>query len=201
MENGPGPGNDAGSDSGRVSAAVRPSLAELAGLFLRVTSTTFGSGGATVIFLGRELRSRRWLEDWKVELYMTIARVLPGTNVMAFVASTSHAISGWPGAVACLLAASVPASLAIIALALGWERWNGTTVGGAFINGAMSSIVGIITGSAWLLAASKFEGRKRLRTVLFVAGGAVLSRYMQPLAVMGLAAVAGFFWAAGDESR
>lgn len=176
------------------SGVSKPSLAELAGLFFRVGNTTFGSGATTIALISDEMNRREWLPRWRTDLLLTIARVVPGTNLLAFVASTGHAVQGWRGATAALLALSVPASCGMILLTLGYQHWSGTRFGDAFITAAMSAIVGVIAGGGWLLAHPRFQRDSRLRTVLMVAGAALLSQYLSPLVILVLAGIAGYFW-------
>src|SRR5688500_6405026 len=130
---------------------ARPSLRALAALYFRVGNQTFGSGSTTVVLLSRELAERKWLLPLQCDLLFALARVVPGTNVLAFSAATAHAVRGWRGATAALLAYTVPASLLVVLLTLVYQRWHSHPLGGAAILAAMSAIVGIVAGGAWLL--------------------------------------------------
>lgn len=173
---------------------ARPSLGAIAALFFRIGNKTFGSGNTTMVLLGREMTERRWLERWQFDLYYTLARVVPGTNVLAFVASAAHAVRGWQGAVAAMAALSIPASGVIILLTLVYQRWHAHPIGGAFITAAMSAIVGIIAGASWLMAWPQFRRGNRVRTAALVLGGLLFSFWLPPLTVLVLAATVGWFW-------
>ncbi|MBC7927306.1 MAG: chromate transporter [Bryobacteraceae bacterium] len=176
------------------SGVNKPGLIELAELFFRIGNTTFGSGATTIVLISEEMNRREWLPRWRTDLLFTLARVVPGTNLLAFVASTGHVLQGWRGATAALLALSVPASCGMLLLTLGYQHWNGTRFGDAFITAAMSAIVGVIVGGGWLLAYPRFQRSSRLRTILMVVGAALLSRYLSPLVILLLAGVTGYFW-------
>jgi chromate transporter len=180
---------------------ARPSLRALAALFFKIGNKTFGSGNTTMVLLGREMIERRWLEQWQFDLYYTLARVVPGTNVLAFVASAAHAVRGWPGTIAAMAALSIPASSVIILLTLGYQRWHEHPVGGAFITAAMSAIVGIIAGASWLMAWPQFRRGRRARTAGLVLGGVVFSFWLTPLKVLVLAAAIGWFWRGTEEGE
>jgi chromate transporter len=180
-------------------AVERPSVRELAWLFFRIGNTTFGSGSTIMVLLRREVTERRWVPEWQANLLFALSRVVPGTNVLAFVASVAHAARGWTGAVASLLAVSVPASFVIVGLTLAYQRWNETPRGGAFISGAMCSIVGVIFAASWLLAAPKVKRGTALRTLTLVLGGAALTLVFQPLTILAIAAAVGAFWPSSDE--
>jgi chromate transporter len=177
---------------------ARPSLGALAALFFRVGNKTFGSGNTTMVLLGREMIERHWLDSWQFDLYYTLARVVPGTNVLAFVASAAYAVRGWAGTLAAMAALSIPASGVIILLTLGYQRWHDHLIGGAFITAAMSAIVGIIAGASWLMAWPQFRHGNRVRTAALVLGGLALSFWLAPLTVLLLAAAVGWFW--GDTT-
>lgn len=172
----------------------RPSLSALASLYFRIGNSTFGSGTTTVVLLSREMTERHWLESWQCDSMYTLARVVPGTNVLAFVAASAYAIRGWVGAIVSLLALSIPASCVIVALTLGYERFHSHPLGQPAISTAMAAIVGIIVGAAWLLAWPKFRPGGRVRTVTLVVAALVLSIWLSPLTILGLAAATGYFW-------
>lgn len=179
----------------------RPSLRELAWLFFRIGNTTFGSGSTIIVLLKREVTEREWIPEWHADLLFALARVVPGTNVLAFVAATAHAVRGWTGAVLSLLALSIPASFGMVALTLAYQHWNGTPRGGAFITGAMCSIVGVIIAASWLLAAPKVKRGTAVRTLTLVLGGAALTPFLQPLAILLIAAALGAVWPTPDEQE
>ena len=184
----------AGKTSYVVSEPERPSLASIAWLFFLVGNKTFGSGAATVALLSREIEQRNWLPRWKLDLFYAVARVVPGTNVIAFIAAAAHAVQGWPGAAAAVLALSIPASCVVVLLTLGYQRWHEHPVGGAAVGAAMAAIVGIICGAAWLMAWPRFRTGERLRTAFLVCGAVVLSIWISPLPVMALGALVGYLW-------
>jgi hypothetical protein len=69
------------------------------------------------------------------------------------------------------------------------------------ITAAMSSIVGIIVGAAWLMAWPRFQAGERLRTAFFVLLGLGLSFFLSPLTILVISAAAGWFWHTGTEER
>lgn len=173
---------------------ARPSIRALAALYFRIGNQTFGSGSTTVAILSRELTERKWLLPIQSDALFTLSRVVPGTNVLAFSAATAHAMRGWRGAIAALAAYTIPASVLVVCLTLVYLKWHTQALGGAAILAAMSAIVGIIAGGAWLLIASRIRSRHWLRTFVLVAGAAILSRWLAPLTIMAIAAVVGYFW-------
>ena len=82
-----------------------PSLKKLTEIFFRIGNTTFGGGYVTIGMLGRELvDTRRWISAEKFDLAFALARVTPGTNLIAFCAAIGALICGVAGAVAAVVA-------------------------------------------------------------------------------------------------
>ena len=173
---------------------TRPSLSALAALYCRIGNQTFGSGNTTSVLLTREITERGWLPQFQCDLLFALARVVPGTNVLAFSAAVAHAIRGWRGAVAAMLAYTVPASAFVIGLTLAYQKWHAHPVGGEAILCAMSALVGIVTGGAWLLILPRIRACEWIRTLVLVTGAVLLSRWLSPLTIMAIAAAAGYFW-------
>ena len=147
-----------------------------------------------MVLLSREMNHRGWLERWQTDLYYTLARIVPGTNVIAFVAAAGYAVRGWRGCLAAILALSLPASAIVVLLTLAYQHARDTAFGGAFINACMAAIVGIIVAAGTLLATPRFRSGERVRTSFLVGLAVVLSFWIPPLTVMVLTAVIGFFW-------
>ena len=80
------------------------SLRRLLFLSLRVGNSTFGGGEPTMAVFQRELVGRRgWLSPEQYGLAYGLARVTPGTNVLAFCAAAGWQLLKWPGALAVVL--------------------------------------------------------------------------------------------------
>ena len=83
---------------------TRPRLTDVTRLFSRVGVTVFGGGEPTVAILQREFYRREWLSPEKFAIAFGLARLTPGTNVLAFCAATGWYILGIRGALAAVLA-------------------------------------------------------------------------------------------------
>ena len=95
-----------------------PSVKKLTEIFFRIGNTTFGGGYVTIGMLGRELvDARRWISAEKFDLAFALARVTPGTNLIAFCAAIGALICGTAGAIAAVVAVTAPSSaLAVLIL-------------------------------------------------------------------------------------
>ena len=176
------------------------SLGRLTGGVGRVGNLTFGGGDPTMAALYSELvTTRGWLAPETYGLVYALARITPGTNVLAFCAGAAWELAGWPGALLAVLAAAVPSAVCVVLLTLGYEAWKQNAVAMAAIAGTLAAAVGLMATSAWQLLAPSLATRdwRSIVRALALAGAAVwlpLRFGTSPVAVLGLAAVAGYVW-------
>src|SRR4051812_23672757 len=101
------------------------SRARAAILFLRAGTLTFGGGNPTMAALYNDLvESRRWITAEQNGLVYALARLTPGTNLLAFGAGVAWMIAGWTGAVLAVLGMSVPPALITLLITIGFEAWQ-----------------------------------------------------------------------------
>jgi chromate transporter len=176
------------------------SLPRLAGIFLRIGNLTFGGGDPTMAALYTELvGARRWLPPETYGLVYALARITPGTNVLAFGAGAAWKLAGLGGAVLAVLAMSVPAAVSVVLLTMGYEAGKNNGPVMAAIAGTLAAAVGLMATSAWQLLAPQVATRDWRRAVraLVIAGGALLLMLrfgVAPVWVLALAALAGSLW-------
>jgi chromate transporter len=172
-------------------------LRRLALIFLRVGNLTFGGGDPTMAALQSELvATRRWLTEEQYALVYGLARITPGTNVLAFSTAAAWLIRGWPGAVFSVLAMTLPSAAIVVLLTRGYQSWNANTLAMAAIGGTLAAAIGMMLTSAWQLLAPHIRRGGRLRgAVIFVSALVVSLRFsMPPIEVLALAALAGVVW-------
>jgi len=166
-------------------------------IFLRVGNLTFGGGDPTMAALQSELVSTRgWLTAEQYGLIYGLARITPGTNLLAFSAASGWEILGWMGALSAVVAMTVPPAIIVVLLTSGYEAWNSNSMAMAAIGGTLAAATGMMATSAWQLLAPQTGRGRRLRTaVIFLAAlVASLRLAMSPIAVLGIAALVGLFW-------
>ena len=116
------------------------SLGRLTGVVGRVGNLTFGGGDPTMAALYSELvTTRGWLAPETYGLVYALARITPGTNVLAFCAGAAWELAGWPGALLAVLAAAVPSAVCVVLLTLGYEAWKQNAVAMAAIAGTLAA--------------------------------------------------------------
>jgi len=173
------------------------SLKQLAWIFLRVGNLTFGGGDPTMAALQSELvAGRRWLDEEQYGLIYGLARITPGTNLLAFSAAAAWKILGWAGAVAAVVALTVPAAAMVVLLTYGYEVFNSNALAMAAIGGTLAAATGMMATSAWQLLAPQIRAGRRARTAVIFLASLVASQAfsMPPVQVLALAALAGLIW-------
>jgi len=180
-----------------------PSLRSLSLIYTRVSNLTFGGGDPTMAALQTELVARHgWLTPEKYGLVYALARITPGTNILAFCAGTAWELKGWPGAILAVLGASVPSAVAVVLLTAGYQAFQHNARAMAAIAGTLAAAVGMMAVSAWQLVRPHLRRRRALRAIVLVAASAYLAYawHMPPIEILGLAALAGFFWRAPETA-
>jgi chromate transporter len=177
-------------------------LRSITTLFLRIGNLTFGGGDAITAVLQRELVHRRaWLTLDQFGLAQSLARVTPGTGVLAFCAATAWMLRRWAGAAAAVLAVSVPSAMLAVLLTWGFTSLSGSVPALATLAAILAGAVGMMWAAAWLLVKPQFRPATRLRTAVLVAGAFIaLSKWsVPPIQVLAAAALIGFFWKSEED--
>jgi chromate transporter len=185
----------------------RPSLAALTGVFFKVGNTTFGGGPPTMAALQREFVDRHgWLTQEEYGLSFALARVTPGTNVMAFCAATGWQILGWVGAIAGTFSVTLPSAVIAVLITVGYENWRTNPLALAAINGTVAAVAGMMLATVYSLvkphmgaSGSQASGMSLIRSVraIAISGGAFLALWkfgLTPLQIIALVLVVGLLW-------
>ncbi|WP_426265102.1 chromate transporter [Sphingomonas sp. PWP1-2] len=166
----------------------------IADVFGRYGNFTLGGGSATVAVLHRELlEKRRWIGVDAFTLCFGLARLTPGTNVLAFCTAVGWLLRGWAGAAVALLAASVPCTLVIVVLTAAFAQAERNLWVQAAIHGAVAAAVAITARTSWTIAHPHFKPGARLRVVSIGAAAFLLYTVagVPAIEVLLLAAVTG----------
>jgi chromate transporter len=176
---------------------AQPRLTGVIRLFFRVGVTVFGGGDPTIAILQREFYRREWLSPEKFAVAFGLARLTPGTNVLAFCAAAGWYLRGLPGALAAVLAITIPASVLVVWLTRAYDLTTRYPLAQSIANALVAAAVGTMIGAALLLVRTQCSRGRWLRpTVIATAAfGLAYVVKLSPLQVIGAAAIAGFFWA------
>jgi chromate transporter len=174
----------------------RPRLSSITRLFARVGITVFGGGDPTIAILQREFYQRQWLSPEKFGIAFGLARLTPGTNVLAFCAAAGWYLLGLTGALAAVLAITIPASVLVVWLTRAYDLTGRYPLAQSIANSMIAAAVGTMIGAALLLVRTQCSRNRWLRPTVIATSAFVLTYAVKlsPLQVIGLAAIAGFFW-------
>ncbi len=177
---------------------AQPTLRKLTGIFLRIGNTTFGGGLPTMAALQRELvEQRAWLTPEDYGLAFSLARVTPGTNVIAFCAAAGAQILGFWGAVAGALSETVPSAILAVLMTQGYESWRTNAWVMAGISGTIAAVAGMMWSAIYSLVRPHFRGVTQALRAAAITAAAFLAIWkfgLGPLAIIILAAIVGLAW-------
>ncbi|MFN0167638.1 MAG: chromate transporter [Bryobacteraceae bacterium] len=178
-------------------------LRSLLWLSFRVVHLTFGGGDPTMAVFHQELVVRRkWLTAEGYGLIFGLARVTPGTNLLAFCIGTAWRLEGWRGALGVGLATSFPCSAAVVSFAAMYQVLNRHEWAMAAIGGTLAAAVGLMVGGSFQLVRKYLPGGRAVRTAALTLGALALSLFFDwsPIWILLAAAGAGWLWR-GPEGR
>jgi chromate transporter len=175
-----------------------PTLGRLGRVFLRIGNTTFGGGIPTIAALQRELIERQgWITQDDYGLAYAMARITPGTTVLAFCAAIAGRIRGVPAALIAVSAVTFPSALLAVLLTQGYETWRTNATVMAAVAGTVAAVAGMMWASVWLLIRPHFGTGWRAFRIAVFTGGALLAAWkfgVKPVPIIVIAALLGFFW-------
>lgn len=142
--------------------------------------------------------ARRWMGQETYGLVYALARITPGTNMLAFCAGAAWYLAGWAGAILAVAAATMPAAAAVVLLTAGYESLKQNAAAMSAVEGTLAAAVGMMLTGSWQLLRPHLAANKWMKAVLFAGGSFVLTQRLDPIAVILIAAVAGFLWNGSD---
>ena len=180
------------------NGGARPTVAELALVFFKIGNTTFGGGTPTIAALQREfVQQRKWLSGEDYGIAFSLARITPGTNVIAFCAAAGSRILGFQGAVAGALGETAPSALLALLMTQGYESWRSNPWVVAAMGATVAAVVGMMLSSVVLLVRPHLKSwLSSLRAIVITFGAFALLYWvgLSPLSIIAIAALAGLLW-------
>lgn len=180
-----------------------PSLGKLTWLFLRYANFTFGGGTATTVVIDREIVDRQNLVDRDTaRLSYALARLTPGTNVLAYCAGVGWRIRGLRGAAAALIASSVPCSMIAVLVTALYELLIRRTAVMIAMHGAIAAAIAVMFATGWTIIRPLRGSVGKGRILLFTSGALVISLLgISPIRVLLGAALLGWLLPAFAEGE
>ena len=174
----------------------RHGLRDLILLFFRIGNTTFGGGDPTIAALEREFDRRHWIDPDQFSIAYGLARITPGTNMLAFCAAAGWYLRGILGAVAAVLAVTLPSAVLVVWITHLYGFGERNAMARAIITATVAASVGTMLAAAGRLVGSQISRTHWVRPALITVSAFALARVfaLSPLKIIGIAAVVGFFW-------
>jgi len=175
------------------SSHARPSLFEIAAIFLRLGLTSFGGPVAHLGYFQDEIvRRKRWFSDEEYADLVALCHFLPGPASSQFVFATGMKQRGLLGALAASLCFTLPSAIAMILFAIGLAKFGDTRTAG-WLHGLKLAAVAVVAQAVWNL------GRKLCpdfaRGIIAAAAAAVVLFFPRTgiqIAAIAIGALAGW---------
>ena len=179
----------------------RPALGEFCRLILKHASFTVGGGSVTVVAMERDfVDSTRWLSLDRFRTIYGIARITPGTSILALVTGIGWDFYRWPGALLALSMSAVPGSIVAALLAAVYIEVYENELARRFLTGTAAAVCGLIGASVWRMLQPYLETGQVSSTVLVFAVVLALSFFgFSPFPIFIGLGIAGFFLS-GDKA-
>jgi chromate transporter len=176
----------------------RPTLNQLARVFFRIGNTTFGGGLLTMTVLGRELVHRQnWITEEDYELAFALARVTPGTSIIAFCAAAGWLVLGWLGAVIAVFALTAPTAVLAVLLLQGIDSGAGHPLIMGIVAATVAAVAGMMWAIVWIIVRPYAKGFVPILRAVLIAGGAFLASWkfnVTPIPVLATATGVSLLW-------
>lgn len=146
---------------------ARP-LAELAGLFLKLGTISFGGPAAHTALMEEEVvRRRKWLTHQEFLDLVGATNLIPGPNSTELVIHIGHGRAGWPGLIVAGACFILPATLIVSVIAWAYVRVGTLPEASALLYGVKPVIIAIVVQALWNL------GKSAVKTKLLATAGLI----------------------------
>jgi chromate transporter len=137
----------------------RASLAELAGLFLKLGTIGFGGPAAHIAMQRDEVVGRRgWLTEQEFLDLLGATNFIPGPNSTEMAMHIGYRRAGWRGLLVAGVCFITPAALIVLALAWLYVRYGTTPTASSILYGIKPVVVAIIAVAIYQLARTAIKG-------------------------------------------
>lgn len=146
---------------------ARP-LAELAGLFLKLGTISFGGPAAHTALMEEEVvRRRKWLTHPEFLDLVGATNLIPGPNSTELAIHIGHRRAGWPGLIVAGACFILPATLIVSFIAWAYVRFGTLPEASALLYGVKPVIIAIVVQALWNL------GKSAVKTKLLATAGLI----------------------------
>jgi chromate transporter len=125
-------------------------------MFFVIGITAFG-GGASAHIHDAVVRRTKWIDDKRMLEGMTLARIIPGTNVSNLAAFVGSLLAGWKGAAVAVSGVALPGVFAVLALAVGYAQFAEQS------HSIQTGLHGLTAGAVGIMASLVINAMKPVR--------------------------------------
>jgi len=151
--------------------------------------------------LGRELVGRKqWMSSEDYELAFALARVTPGTSIIAFCAAVGWLILGWAGALVAVFVLTAPSAVLAVLLLQGIESGAGHPLVMSAVAATVAAVSGMMWAIVWIIVRPFAKGLVPILRSAIIAGGAFLASWkfnVTPIPVLLAATLVSLLWGLG----
>lgn len=179
-----------------------PSFRSFLQLVFRHAAFTFGGGSVTVVVMERDIvESHAWMSKEAFRTVYGLARLTPGTTILALITGLGWRFFHWPGALAALAIAAIPGALLAVLLAATYQSLSQNPIAKLFLGGAAAAVTGFIAASLWRIVHPYWQSPQRLLCVAVYLIALLLTLAGAPPfpILLGLA-ITGFCWPIQDAA-
>jgi chromate transporter len=147
-------------------AEATASLGELAALFLKLGTTTFGGPAAHIAMMEEEVvRRRRWLTHEEFLDYLGATNLIPGPNSTEMAIHIGHKMARWPGLIVAGASFILPAAAIVLGVAWAYVRFAALPQAAGILYGIKPVVIAVVLQAIWNL------GRVAIKTRWLAALG------------------------------
>jgi chromate transporter len=148
---------------------ARTPLGEIATLFLKLGTVSFGGPAAHIALMEEEIvRRRRWLTRDEFLDLLGAVNLMPGPNSTELAIHIGLVRAGWPGLLVAGACFIIPAATIVAVLAWVYVRFGALPAIAGILNGVKPVVIAIVVHAIWSLGRSAL----RSRAIVVVSPGA-----------------------------
>jgi chromate transporter len=161
-------------------------------MVVRDVNRTLGGGNASMELLRRTFVANGSIDERGNAGLVAVSRLTPGTNILAYCVALGWSLHRSPGALAAILAASVPASLVVCVLTIGLVRIHDYPVVRMLLAVGVLIATLLVFSSAWALLRPYLRRPFLVRAVIIaLVSAAMFLADVTPVRILLLSAALG----------
>ena len=177
----------------RDDVRQRPSLAQIARLFLKLGTIGFGGPAAHIALMEDEVvRRRRWLTREAFVDYVGAMNLIPGPNSTELAIAIGRDRAGWPGLLVAGVAFIAPAAAIVSLIAWAYVQHGTVPAVVAVFHGVKPVIIAVVVQALWRLGRSAIRNAWLLALAIGSAG-AIIAGAHELIVLLGAGALAAGF--------